>query len=111
MASRVILVLLWTHGASKVGFLIFSEATAIVERVYYLGSLLSTCELAALSETIFAFLYITPHRIDPEEWHLFWLPKGILAISALSLLVLVSLRPIRAKSYELFFWIHFLLVL
>ena len=36
---------------------------------------------------------------------------GILAISAFSSLIVVSLRPVRKAAYELFFFLHFITVL
>ena len=36
---------------------------------------------------------------------------GILAIAAFSFLILVSLRPIRKAAYELFYFLHFVMVL
>ena len=40
-----------------------------------------------------------------------WLRCGMTAIGALTILIVVSLRPIRAQAYELFFYIHFVMVL
>ncbi|KAG2151488.1 ferric reductase NAD binding domain-containing protein [Suillus clintonianus] len=40
-----------------------------------------------------------------------WLICGIIAIVALTILCIVSLRPIRAQAYELFFYVHFSMVL
>ena len=40
-----------------------------------------------------------------------WLICGIIAIVALIILCAVSLRPIRAQAYELFFYVHFAMVL
>ncbi|KAH7912908.1 ferric reductase NAD binding domain-containing protein [Hygrophoropsis aurantiaca] len=40
-----------------------------------------------------------------------WLRCGIVAIVAITLLCFVSLRPIRANAYELFFYVHFAMVL
>lgn len=34
-----------------------------------------------------------------------------MAAVSFALLVVVSLRPVRAKSYGLFFWVHFTMVL
>lgn len=36
---------------------------------------------------------------------------GILAIAAFSFLIVVSLRPIRKAAYELFYFLHFAMVL
>ena len=60
---------------------------------------------------LICFITRAARSVAPEDWSTTWLPMGITAIIALSLLVLVSLRPIRAKSYELFFWLHAALVL
>ncbi|KAG0697523.1 ferric reductase NAD binding domain-containing protein [Suillus ampliporus] len=40
-----------------------------------------------------------------------WLRCGITAIVALTILCVISLRPIRARAYELFFYVHFVMVL
>jgi predicted ferric reductase len=37
-----------------------------------------------------------------------WLRAGITAMVAFSILIIVSLRPVRTQAYELFFYIHFL---
>ncbi|KAK0471162.1 iron reductase, partial [Armillaria novae-zelandiae] len=45
------------------------------------------------------------------KYDLIWVRMALLAISAFSLLILVSLRPVRAGAYEFFFYAHFLMVL
>ncbi|KAG2138475.1 ferric reductase like transmembrane component-domain-containing protein [Suillus clintonianus] len=40
-----------------------------------------------------------------------WLRCGITAIVALTILCVVSLRPIRAQAYELFFYVHLAMVM
>ncbi|KAJ7578120.1 ferric reductase NAD binding domain-containing protein [Mycena floridula] len=40
-----------------------------------------------------------------------WLHAGMLGVTAFSLLILVSTRPIRARQYEFFFYTHVLMVL
>jgi hypothetical protein len=40
-----------------------------------------------------------------------WLRLGITAMVAFSILVIVSLRPIRTEAYEVFFYTHFFAVL
>ncbi|EMD32363.1 hypothetical protein CERSUDRAFT_118730 [Gelatoporia subvermispora B] len=42
------------------------------------------------------------------EW---WARAGLAGMIAFSVLILVSLRPIRARAYELFFFTHFMMVL
>ncbi|KAG2138473.1 ferric reductase NAD binding domain-containing protein [Suillus clintonianus] len=37
-----------------------------------------------------------------------WLRAGIIALIAFSILIIVSLRPVRTGAYELFFYTHFL---
>ncbi|KAG2346395.1 hypothetical protein BDR05DRAFT_878235 [Suillus weaverae] len=37
-----------------------------------------------------------------------WLRAGIIAMVAFSILIIVSLRPVRTAAYEVFFYIHFL---
>jgi hypothetical protein len=53
----------------------------------------------------------TACSIGPGVWYTTWLHMGLLAIIAFSLVILVSLRPVREKSYQLFFWTHFVSVL
>lgn len=45
------------------------------------------------------------------KYDLLWVRMALVAISAFSLLILVSLRPVRAGAYEFFFYAHFLMVL
>ncbi|KAG1804034.1 ferric reductase NAD binding domain-containing protein [Suillus subaureus] len=40
-----------------------------------------------------------------------WLICGLIAMIAFTILCIVSLRPIRAQAYELFFYVHFAMVL
>ncbi|KAG2057927.1 hypothetical protein BDR06DRAFT_987850 [Suillus hirtellus] len=40
-----------------------------------------------------------------------WLRAGITAMVAFSILIIVSLRPVRSNMYEVFFYVHFLGVL
>ncbi|GBE84199.1 iron reductase [Sparassis crispa] len=51
------------------------------------------------------------NSLDPGEIDASWVRAGILAMAAFSLLILVSLRPIRANVYEFFFLTHFSMVL
>ncbi|KAH9896466.1 iron reductase [Cubamyces lactineus] len=69
MAARVVFVLLWVHGGSKIAHLV-------------------------------------PASYD--EW---FIRVGLTALVAFSILILVSLRPIRAQVYETFYFTHFLTVL
>ncbi|PFH49410.1 hypothetical protein AMATHDRAFT_147750 [Amanita thiersii Skay4041] len=39
-----------------------------------------------------------------------WIRAGLLGGTALALLVVLSLRPVRRTNYEVFLWIHFVLV-
>lgn len=43
-----------------------------------------------------------------DEW---FIRIGLAALIALTVLILVSLRPIRAQVYEVFYFTHFLMVL
>ncbi|KAK0199621.1 ferric reductase NAD binding domain-containing protein [Desarmillaria ectypa] len=45
------------------------------------------------------------------KYELLWVRMALVAMSAFSLLILVSLRPVRAGAYEFFFYAHFLMVL
>ncbi|RPD56511.1 hypothetical protein L226DRAFT_456483 [Lentinus tigrinus ALCF2SS1-7] len=47
----------------------------------------------------------------PTVWEEWFVRVGLTALIAFSILVLVSLRPIRARMYELFYFTHFLMVL
>lgn len=49
--------------------------------------------------------------MKPGSLHKELIQVGILAISTFSFLVVVSLRPIRKAAYELFFILHFFMVL
>ncbi|KII85536.1 hypothetical protein PLICRDRAFT_320170 [Plicaturopsis crispa FD-325 SS-3] len=40
-----------------------------------------------------------------------WLQLGVMAVAAFTVLCIISLRPIRAASFEIFFYAHFILVL
>ncbi|KAI8973096.1 iron reductase [Trametes punicea] len=69
MAARVVFVLLWVHGGSKIAHLV-------------------------------------PAAYD--EW---FIRVGLTTMTAFTILILVSLRPIRARVYEIFYFVHFLTVL
>ncbi|KAF9653624.1 hypothetical protein BDM02DRAFT_3086890 [Thelephora ganbajun] len=43
--------------------------------------------------------------------HIKYIQAGVLAISALSFLLITSLRPVRKAAYEVFFFLHFVMVL
>ncbi|KAJ3974707.1 ferric reductase NAD binding domain-containing protein [Lentinula raphanica] len=49
--------------------------------------------------------------LQADELKESWLPCGILAASSLTSLCLISLRPVRARAYEFFFYTHLILVL
>ncbi|KAH9944667.1 iron reductase [Amylocystis lapponica] len=49
--------------------------------------------------------------LSPEFWGVAYVPSALTAMVAFSVLILVSLRPIRASAYELFFLTHFSMVL
>lgn len=49
--------------------------------------------------------------LDNSQYPTWFVPLGILAGSFFCLLVVVSLRPIRAHFYELFYYVHVLSVL
>jgi len=53
------------------------------------------------------------HRLSlkPGGLQAEFIQDGILAISAFSFLLFVSLRPVRKAAYELFFFLHFVTVL
>ena len=48
---------------------------------------------------------------DPGQYPGWFIPLGIIAMSAFTVLILVSLRPVREKVYELFYYVHVLTVL
>ncbi|KAI0710554.1 ferric reductase NAD binding domain-containing protein [Earliella scabrosa] len=47
----------------------------------------------------------------PAIFELWYIRVGLTALSAFSILFLVSLRPIRSRAYEIFYFTHFLMVL
>ncbi|KAI0828502.1 iron reductase [Trametes gibbosa] len=49
--------------------------------------------------------------LDASQYPSWFVPLGILAMSAFTLLLLVSVRPLRARVYELFYYVHVLTVL
>ncbi|KAI0644003.1 iron reductase [Trametes meyenii] len=67
--ARIVFILLWTHGATRLAHLMDSQYVA---------------------------------------W---FVPIGIIAMGAFTVLLFVSLRPIRARFYELFYYTHVLSVL
>ncbi|KAH9855455.1 iron reductase [Lenzites betulinus] len=69
MTARVVFVLLWVHGGSKIAHLV---------------------------------------PVAYDQW---FIRIGLTALIALTILILVSLRPVRAQMYELFYFTHFLMVL
>lgn len=86
MTARIIMVLLWTHGGGRI-------YQGCADRSHMEG--LTLTRLCRLDEDI----------------HETFLHAGLLAVSAFSVLCIVSLRPIRAASYEIFFYAHFALIL
>ncbi|OSC98884.1 iron reductase [Trametes coccinea BRFM310] len=68
-----------------------------------------------IARTIFILLWVHGSariaNLDPSQYVNWFVPLGITAMSAFSLLLIVSLRPIRARAYELFYYIHVLTVL
>ena len=79
----------------------------------------SCIEVAFLSDYTWASngLLSYPHRIegtyslgadDGDSLDQVWIRCGVLAGSTLTLLCLLTLRPIRALNYEAFLWIHFI---
>ncbi|KZT23202.1 iron reductase [Neolentinus lepideus HHB14362 ss-1] len=69
------------------------------------------------SRVLFVLLWLhagskfAKHTLTGEDWSATWLHVGLMALIAFCVLVLVSLRPIRAKAYEFFFYTHFALAL
>ena len=49
--------------------------------------------------------------MKPGSLHKELVQVGILTVSAVSFIVVVSFRPIRKAAYELFFFLHFIMVL
>ncbi|KAH9950834.1 iron reductase [Amylocystis lapponica] len=49
--------------------------------------------------------------LEPDQKVGYLVPCGLAAMAAFSVLIVVSLRPIRARAYELFFVTHFLMVM
>ncbi|KAL0959061.1 hypothetical protein HGRIS_014361 [Hohenbuehelia grisea] len=49
--------------------------------------------------------------LRPGQWEQTWCWLGVFAAVAFTVLCIISLRPIRAKSYEFFFYTHCALVL
>jgi ferric-chelate reductase len=114
MATRVVFVLLWTHASGKVSLSCFllGYNNFLMARSPCRQLALNGCVVALeLNDDFLSHTLCTACRIYPGFWDTIWLHMGVTAITALSLLILVSLRPVRAKSYQLFFWIHFALVL
>ncbi|PIL27014.1 transporter [Ganoderma sinense ZZ0214-1] len=69
MTARVIFVLLWVHGASKLKF------------------------------------------ADEGTWEEWSARVALTALIAFSALILVSIRPVRSQAYEIFYFVHFFMVL
>ncbi|KDQ51857.1 hypothetical protein JAAARDRAFT_198731 [Jaapia argillacea MUCL 33604] len=68
------------------------------------------------SRVVFVLLWIHAGArfdlgISGEEWLTLWMRGGMFALVGLSVLCIVSIRPIRAAQYESFFYTHFALVL
>jgi len=116
MASRIVFVLICVHAAAKVCCLcpIFARFTSPDIRTYL--SPVGSGWVRILSFSCCYFFRLLRHsawscRIAPEDWNSTWLPAGLLVTFSLSILVLVSLRPVRAKAYDVFFWTHFTIVM
>ena len=48
---------------------------------------------------------------DEETWEMWNGRVALTALIAFSALILVSLRPIRSQAYEIFYFVHFFMVL
>ncbi|KAL4079858.1 ferric reductase NAD binding domain-containing protein [Scleroderma yunnanense] len=69
-----------------------------------------------MSRVVFILLWVHSGgeivHVLPRMKHLKpWVIHGIIGIIAFSILFITSVRPIRRKAYELFFYIHFAMVL
>ena len=71
----------------------------------------SVSNILAWDTPKFSYLLSFSLILKPENIHIGFIRAGILAITAFSSLLIVSLRPIRKAAYELFFFAHFAMVL
>ncbi|KAG2095871.1 ferric reductase NAD binding domain-containing protein [Suillus discolor] len=88
MMARTCFMLLWVHAAGEIVC-----SPSYVPSIYACAFLMEFTE--SFQETL----------SEP------WLRAGITAMVAFSILILVSLRPVRNDIYEVFFYVHFLGVL
>ncbi|PCH37152.1 iron reductase [Wolfiporia cocos MD-104 SS10] len=68
------------------------------------------------ARVVFALLWVhsgnkVPYSSVWSNYPFFFIPVGLLAMVAFTILCIVSLRPIRSNAYEIFFVMHFLMVL
>ncbi|KAH9915446.1 ferric reductase NAD binding domain-containing protein [Epithele typhae] len=52
------------------------------------------------------FYLLRPQELDED-----WFRLGLMALVAFTILMAVSLRPVRSQHYEIFYFVHFLMVL
>lgn len=90
MTARVSFLLIWVHVGGKA-----SVAPAS----------LRLAQLTFPSSQLPFFVHY------PTIWQVWYIRVGLTALVAATLLLIVSLRPIRARAYEVFYFAHFLLVL
>ena len=67
------------------------------------GPFCVTSRCVIISSTQFPFL--TP----PD--YLFYLRNGVLSMVAFTILIFASIRPVRARAYEIFYFTHFSMAL
>jgi hypothetical protein len=110
MTARVLCVLIWVHASGRVSP---NASTSVHDS----DQLTPTCGLDKAWVSL-PYFY-SPLAIKPTSFRLFdaysidyaWLQCGLLAATSLTVLSVVSLRPIRERNYELFLLIHFVLAL
>ncbi|KAI8973097.1 iron reductase [Trametes punicea] len=68
-----------------------------------------------IARTVYVLLWVHGSTrikyLVPSMYVNWFFPLGVTAMSAFSILVIVSLRPIRARAYELFYYVHVVAVL
>ncbi|EED82571.1 hypothetical iron reductase [Postia placenta Mad-698-R] len=86
MSARVVFVLLWVHGGNR-------------------GTSMDT---EFMQEDC---LRLQSRRLNWSKYPFYFIPVGLTAMVAFSILCFISLQPVRARAYEFFFIVHFLSVL
>ncbi|KAG2112970.1 ferric reductase like transmembrane component-domain-containing protein [Suillus discolor] len=78
------------------------------DRLNYIHRMMArTCFMLLCIHGVGEVIYPSAQKTSNNDW----VQAGTIALIALAVVIVVSLRPVRSKVYELFFYVHFIGVL